>query len=237
MSQQQPAVSNRLVAGLPEPDRTHLLARCRRVHLSRGDLFHFHAAGEHVKYACFPLDCFLSLVTQVDEAADLGVRLVGREGMLGAVLVLGFDELPLRARVQCSGNALLIEASHLRDELEHSPALRKRLNAYVYVLMVQLANSGACFRHVIERRLARWLLMSGDCTHTDDFHVTHDYLAYMLGVRRPGVTQAARILQSRGLIETRRGHIRILDRDGLESTTCGCYQFDKSVYQHVLGGA
>lgn len=237
MSQQDFAVANRLVAGLPELDRTQLLARCELVHLARGDVFHFHAAGKHIKHACFPLDCFLSLVTQVDDSADLGVRLVGQEGLLGVVLALGINELPLRAQVQCSGNALLIKAADLRAELARSAALRDRLNAYIYVLMVQLANSGACFRHVIENRLARWLLMSGDCTHSDAFHITHDQLAYVLGVRRAGITLAAQILQSRGLIQYQRGHVRILDRPSLEAAACSCYHFDRKIYQRLLGVA
>lgn len=237
MSQQMRSVANRLIAGLPEADRTGLLARCTRVKLSKGDVFHFHSNDKHVKYACFPLNCFLSLVTQVDGMSDLGVRLVGWEGMLGAVLVLGVDELPLRARVQASGEALLIEAADLYSELERSPALRRRLNAYVYVLMVQLANSGVCFRHAITDRLARWLMMSGDCSHSDDFHVTQEHLAYMLGVRRAGVTEAAQILRSRGLIEYRRGHIHILDRVRLGAASCSCYGYDNAIYLRVLGTA
>lgn len=235
MSQQDFAVANRLVAGLPELDRAHLLARCEPVHLSRGEVFHFHAPDKHIKYACFPLDCSLSLVTEVDVAADRGVRLVGREGLLGIVVALGINELPLRVRVQCSGNGLLIKTADLRAELAHSAALRDRLNAYIYVLMIQLWNSGACFRHVIDKRLARWLLMSGDCTDSDDFHIIHDHLAYMLGVRRAGITVAAQALQSRGLIEYQHGHVRILDRPRLEAAACSCYHSDKKIYQRALG--
>lgn len=233
MPQQDFAVTNRLIAGLPEPDRDRLLARCKRVQLSMGDVF--HESTEPVKSACFPAGCFLSLVTQVDEALDLGVMVVGCEGLLGVAVVLGIAGLPLRARVQGTGDALLIDASDLRDEIDRSPALRDRLNAYTYVLMTQLANSGVCVRHTIEGRLARWLLMSGDCIHSDDFHVTHDYLAHMLGVRRPGVTEAAQILQSRGLIKYQRGHVQILDRAGLDAAACPCYRYENDVYRRVLG--
>lgn len=235
MSQQDFAAANRLIAGLAEPNRSRLLARCKRVELSMGDVF--HESTKLIQHACFPVNCFLSLVTQVDEASDLGVMVVGREGLLGVTIALGTAALPLRARVQHTGDALLIKAADLRDEIGRSPALRDRLNAYTYVLMTQLANSGVCARHPIEDRVARWLLMSGDCIHSDEFYVTHDYLAHMLGVRRPGVTEAAQILQSQGLIKYQRGHVQILDRAGLDAAACSCYRYENDVYRRMLGPA
>ena len=227
--------TNQLIDGLSEPDQIHLLARCELIQLSMGATF--SESHKHGKHVCFPLNCLFSMATQVDEERDLGVRLIGREGLLGVGTMLGVAGLPLHVMVQGAGSALLISAGDLRAELARSSTLRDRLNAYLYVLLIQLASSGVCFQHSIEGRLARWLLMSGDGAHTDNFHVTHEFLAYMLGVRRAGVTEAAQALRSRGLISYHHGHIHILDRTDLEASACACYRFDKDIYEQVMGAA
>src|SRR4029450_6383931 len=149
--------------------------------------------------------------------------MVGREGMLGARLVLGVDTVPFHAVVQGAGRARRIRAAPFRRELARSKALQRTLGRYVYVLMAQLATSAACTRfHSVGPRLARWLLMSQDRAHSDSFHLTHEFLAYMLGVRRVGITGAAHDMQRRGLVQYRRGDITVLDRAGLEARACGC---------------
>ena len=162
--------------------------------------------------------------------------MVGREGMLGVWLALDVTDTPLRAIVQGSGSAWRIAALPFRRELARSPALRRILDRYLCVLMAQLAASAACLRfHRIEPRLARWLLMTQDRAHADRFHVTHDFLAYMLGVRRVGVTMAAGALQERGQIAYHRGELVVLDRAGLEASACSCYAADRRVYAAVMG--
>ena len=150
-------------------------------------------------------------------------------------MVLGSDAAPLRALVQGAGESLRFKASTFKQHLD-SVALRKIMLGYVHVLLCQLAQNAACMRfHVVEARLAHWLLMTQDRAHADTFDVTQDFLAYMLGVRRVGVNAAARILQSRELIRYSRGHMDLLDRKGLEAAACVCYRRDLQTYRHVLG--
>jgi CRP-like cAMP-binding protein len=227
--------NNRLLAALPRKDRQHFLANCTQVELGLGDIL--AKPGERISHVYFPTESFISLITPAtDDCAALEMALVGDEGMLGIPLILGVEVSPLHALVQGAGLALCMEAAAFRLELEQSSALQRELKRYLYVVLGQFAQTAACTHfHVVEARLARWLLMTHDRAHSDTFHVTHEFLAYMLGVRRVGVTKAAYSLQQRKLIRYSRGDITILDRSNLEAASCGCYADDLASYARIMG--
>ena len=226
--------TNRLLAALPNKDRQRFLAGCEPVELAFADVL--AEPGEPIRYVYFPTKSFITLVAKIDGHAHLEVGLVGDEGMLGSALTLGLDVSPLHALVQGSGQALRMDAARFVRELEQSPELQRVLKSYLYITMVQLAQTAACTHfHVVEARLARWFLMTQDRAHSNQFHVTHEFLAYMLGVRRVGVTRAATSLHNQKLINYSRGDITILDRRGLKAVSCGCYEMDNAIYARVMG--
>jgi CRP-like cAMP-binding protein len=225
-----------LLAALPQRSRQHFLASCDLVELRFADVV--CKLGEKIRHVYFPTESFISLVTALDDDAQLEVGIVGDEGMLGMSLILGVSRSPQHALVQGAGAALRMSAATFVRHCRQDDELRQRLNRYVYVLMRQLAQTAACTSyHLVEARLARWLLMSRDRAHRDQFHLTHEFLAYMLGVRRVGVTHAASALQEQGLIDYRRGAIAILDNAGLEKASCACYREGNMMYTQTLGAA
>jgi CRP-like cAMP-binding protein len=226
-------VENHLIELLPRKDRARLLAVCEPVELVLSQVL--CDPGQPTRHVYFPTQGFISLVVLIEGSPGLEVGMVGREGMLGAQLALGVAVAPLHAVVQGPGVCWRIAAPAFRAELARSAALQRSLNRYLYVLMAQQAASAACLRfHLIGPRLARWLLMSQDRAHSSSFHVTHQFLAYMLGVRRVGITAAAGALQRSGLIEYHRGDLVVLDRGGLEAAACGCYAAEQQTYQGVM---
>ena len=188
------AVENHLIELLPAADRNRILALCEPVELVLSEVL--CEPGKLTRHVYFPTQGYISLVALTDGSSGVEVGMVGREGMLGAQLVLGVATLPLHALVQGPGTALRIATAPFKRELARSAALRRGLHRYLYVLMAQQASSAACLRfHLIGQRLARWLLMSQDRARSNSFHLTHEFLAYMLGMRRVGIAAAASALQ------------------------------------------
>jgi len=225
---------NRLLAALPRKDRLRILAACEPVQLRSTETL--HQAGTRLRHVYFPTGSFISMVTPLDTCASLEVALVGNEGMVGVPLLLGISASSLNHVVQGTGDALRIGVGAFQQELKRSAPLRRRIGRYAYVNLYQLAQTAACTRfHTVEERLARWLLMAHDRSPSDAVHATHEFLAYMLGVRRAGVTKAATALQRRGCIRYSRGDITILDRRGLQGSACGCYAAATKLYQRILG--
>jgi CRP-like cAMP-binding protein len=228
--------TNSVLRALPRGNAKRLLARCKQVKLAYGDIL--CEPGEPIRHVYFPNDGIISLLTPLDGRASVEVGLVGREGMAGMGLFLGIDVSPVRLLVQGAGTATRMEAARFRNELKRNPVLQRELNHYLYVFMAQVAQTAACNRHhLLDSRLARWLLMTHDRLQSDEFLLTQEFLAHMLGVRRVGVNRAAKSLQTKGLIRYRRGHITVLDRRGLERASCRCYQAVNKIRDHVLGSA
>lgn len=224
---------NRLVAALPSAGRRDFLAGCEQVELRFADVL--CEAGAPIRHVYLPLEGFISLVTELEDGERLEIGIVGNEGMLGTSLVLGLNTSPHHALVQGAGVALRMSTAAFKRHCQSSAPLRRQLHRYIYVLMGQLAQTAACTRyHLIDARLARWLLMTRDRARRNEFHLTHKFLAYMLGVRRVGVTQAATSLQELGLISYSRGEIRIVDGPGMEKAACSCYRRGNEMYEHAM---
>jgi CRP-like cAMP-binding protein len=222
------STANHLLAAVPRQAHQRLLAGLAQVSLSYGEVL--YEPAEPIRHVYFPIDCLVSLLTTVDKQRSLEVGMVGNEGMVGMPMALGIGNSAVRALVQGSGSALRMTAARFRAEFKKNLPLQRALFRYTHLLMAQISQTAACNRfHEAEARLARWLLMTSDRVHADEFRLTHEFLAHMLGVRRVGVTQAARVLQRKNLIDYSRGHIRILDRKGLEAAACPCYRIVKDL--------
>lgn len=227
-------VVNCLIDRLPRKDRNRILALCETVDLVFESIL--CEPDDLYRHVYFPLCGFISLVALVGDNQPLEMGLIGNEGMLGATLVLGVNAAPLRAVVQGGGSALRMTVAQLRREMRHSPALVRALNRYLYVLMAQLSQSAGCNRyHEAQARLARWLLMTHDRAHSDEFALTHKFLADMVGVQRSAVTIAAGTLKKKKIISYSRGKIHVLSRTGLEAESCVCYDAVIDDYAKLLG--
>ena len=222
-------IENSLLAAVPRDEYRRLLAALEPVSLTFGEVL--YEPGEVIRHVYFPGSSLVSLLTLADGHLALEVGLIGREGMVGIPLVLGHAVSPVRALVQGTGTALRMESAQFREEFRRSPPLPLQLYRYNHTLMAQITQTAPSNRfHLGEARLARWLLMTHDRVKSDRFHMTHEFLSHMLGVRRVGVTKSAQALQRRGLISYSRGDITILDRAGLEAAACDCYEVVKDMH-------
>jgi CRP-like cAMP-binding protein len=225
--------TNWLINALPRIEHKQIIGSSEQVLLEFGVTI--ATPDEPMTKVFFPVDGFISQVVQLENHNPLEMSLIGNEGMLGSSLVLDNVNSPMQAVVQGAGSCLTISHARFLRLLVDCPTLLKIIKRYHFVAEMQLAKTAACTHfHDIEQRLARWLLMTHDRAHVDHFHLTHDFLAGMLGVRRSGVTIAAGSLQSRSLISYTRGEILVLDRKGLEARACGCYKVTLADYARYL---
>lgn len=224
---------NTLLQQLPPAARQQLLDHCEPFELVLSA--ELSARGQPLAHAHFPIEGFLSLVIDVDSHPPLEVGMVGAEAMLGSELVLGVAATPWRALVQGAGSSWRIGANEFRAQIDAIPALQTLLQACLLVRLHQQTLAAACQRyHLIAPRLARWLLMSQDRSRSESFHVTQEFMALMLGVRRVGVTEAAGQFQDGGLIAYHRGELTVLNRKALEAEACSCYTADKEIYSRLM---
>lgn len=229
-----------MLATLTAGERALLGPRLERVALTQGQVLLW--PGEPVAYVYFPAagpdGALVSVVAVMaaGEAVDAGV--VGAEGLVGLASLLGAGAAPTRAVCQVSGGAWRLRATHLVAAAEASPALRARLLRYVHCVLSQAMQLAGCNRaHLTPARCARWLLMVHDRLGRDGFDLTHEYLAQLLGTRRPSVTVVMGLLQRAGLVDYARGHIAVRDRAGLEATACPCYRTIRGEFDRLLPGS
>ena len=228
------AHSNRFIALLPREVGQHLLSVSESVDLVSGEVI--GAPWKLISHVYFPTESYIALGLQAGRDGRLGLAIVGSEGMYGIPLALGIPAVSMwHAVVEGSGHAWRVDAARFHQALQKSEVLQQGMNRYIHVRMHQLAQLAFCNRfHLVEQRFARLLLLTRDCAHSSEFHITHEHLAQLLGVRRVGVTKAAVALQKQKLIHYSRGNVRILDSAGLESAACGCYREERETYQRLL---
>lgn len=226
--------SNRLIDCLPDSLGNRLRALGEVVELEFDAVL--CESGQTYREVYFPSSGFISLVAGVRGHPAMDMGLIGSEGMLGVTLVLDLAIAPLRAVVHGRGSAWRIPANRFSRLVRDNRALRRVLQGYLHASLAQLAHGTACARfHEVEPRLARWLLLTHDRAHRGSFHLTHQYLADMLGVQRSAVTIAAGTLQGRQLIQYSRGEISVLDREGLKAAACECYATAVADYERQFG--
>jgi CRP-like cAMP-binding protein len=227
------AGENRLLVALPRDEYDRLRPRVEKVSLPLRDIL--YEANGYIAHVFFPLHGVVSLVI-MDGGFTLEVGVIGNEGLVGTPVFLGSDRSPTRAIAQIPGEALRMEATVFQKEMRRGGPLYGLIQRYTQTMINQISQSIVCnHRHSVEKRMCRWLLMSHDRVGADEFPLTHEFLAQMLGVRRPSVTAVAGTLQKAGLISYHRGRITVLDRQRLEAASCECYDVVAKELDRLLG--
>lgn len=214
---------NLLLDLLPGKTQSAVLNRANLIELTLSQII--CVANDPAEYVYFPIDGFISITQSVDKQLPIEIGMIGREGVLGAEFTLGLGVNAFGAIVQGSGFAWRMQAKALASEMRKSNELKIIINRYIAARMRMLGLSAACEHfHEIGPRFAKWLLMSQDRAQSSTFFMTHEFISLMLGVRRVGVTTTASDFRRRGLIDYRRGEIKILNRIALEGEACSCYK-------------
>jgi len=216
-------IENRLLAALPREESKRLVPYLEFVPLALGQVL--HEANEPIKHVYFPINSVVSLISTLKDGTMVELGMIGAEGMVGISVLLETDKPFCHAMVQTGDGAMRLKVARLLEELERNGKLRSLLLRYTNLFMAQLAETSVCHRlHNLKERFACWLLMVQDRMQREELFLTHDFISQMLGVRRPGVTDTALSLQKAGLISYSRGHVKILDRRGLEEIACEHYE-------------
>ncbi|MDQ3731700.1 MAG: Crp/Fnr family transcriptional regulator [Pseudomonadota bacterium] len=236
MSISRALVGNTLLAALAEPEYEHLVPALAPVTLSLGDII--YESGGHLGYVYFPVTAIVSLVYVMENGATMEMGLVGNEGVVGIALFMGGETTPNRAIVQSTGTTYRLPARILKAQFKRAGMLQLMLLRYTQALITQMSQTAVCNRvHSLMQRVCRWLLLCHDRVSSDELLLTQELIAMMLGGRRESVTVVAGQLQDLRLIHYSRGHIKILDRQGLERAACECYQVVKTESDRLLSAA
>ncbi len=232
-SDQHTPRDNHLLAALPADVYKHILPNLELIQMPLGKII--YESGEELNYVYFPTDCIVSLLYVMENGASAEMAVIGNEGIVGLALFMGGDTMPNRALVQSAGFAYRLRAPLVKKEFDQNGPLMRLLLRYTQALITQMSQTAVCNRHhSLDQQLCRWLLLSLDRLNSNQLVMTQELIANMLGVRREGITEAAKKLQKAGLIEYRRGHITVLDRSGLEKRACECYQVVKEEFDRLL---
>ena len=235
MSKSPKNSENRLLAALPQDEYERLVANMESVFLKFKQSV--YEPNEPIEYVYFVQNGVTSLLNVMEDGREVEVATVGNEGMVGLPVFLGADKIPGRAFSQIPGDALRMKADVFKDKVTPGTRLHDLLQRYTQALFNQIAQGAACNSlHSVEERMCRWLLMTQDRVGEDEFPLTQEFLSQMLGVRRPTVSTAASILQKAGLIRYSRGSITVLEREGLEASSCECYGIIKAEFDRLVGG-
>lgn len=224
---------NQLIAAMPEDVVARLAENLELVEFPLGKVVYEAGAPEH--YVYFPTDCIVSLLYTMESGSSAEISVVGNEGLVGIAVVMGGESTTSRAVVQSAGSAYRLPSQCLKDEFNRHGEFLHLMLRYTQALLTQMAQTAVCNRHHnIDQQLCRWLLLSLDRLSGDELNMTQELIANMLGVRREGVTEAAGKLHKLGVIEYKRGRIRVLDRPELESLSCECYEVVKTESDRLL---
>ncbi len=225
---------NFLLASLPDVELERVQSHLVPISLKLGQVL--YESGDKLDYVYFPTTALISLLYIMENGATAEIGVVGNDGILGIALFMGGDTTPNRAIVQSSGEAFKMKAKDLKEEFTLGGVFHNMLLRYTQALITHISQTAVCNRlHSVEQQLCRWMLLSHDRLNSDTLVMTHDLISNMLGVRREGVTLAARKLAAKELIKNRRGSITILDRKGLEQVVCECYDVVNKEYIRLLG--
>jgi CRP-like cAMP-binding protein len=229
----QEQVGNKLLAALSVEEYKQILPYLEPTSFTSGESV--YESSERLNYAYFPITTVISLIYTMEDGASAEMGMIGNEGLVGITLFTGGETSPNRAIVRHAGGAIRMKAPAFREEFRRGGSFQLLLLRYIQALLTQVSQKAACNGlHSIEKRLACWLLMTHDRVGSDKLQVTQEFVSYLLGVRREGVSQTIGSLRKKGMIVCRRGYITILDRAGLEATACECYRIVKDEYNRLL---
>jgi CRP-like cAMP-binding protein len=224
---------NNILKLLPESEYELLSTKLEEVTFKVGDVI--NRPYDPIPFVYFPNEVMVSVIASTPDGQLSEAGVVGREGLLGVAVLLGADSTPHENAIQLPGTALKISTRAIREKFEQCPGLRRLLLRFTHVHMMQLIQTALCNRlHYVEQRLARWILMAHDRSDSDVLPLTQEFLAIMLGVYRPSVSNVAIQLKNDGYIKYNRGKITVLDRKALENFCCDCYQVVRDEYLQIL---